>query len=54
MTDRVYTSLWMTQFLRGTEQEMKLRIQEAVRNHDMELITSIAFHLSLRNQQHLL
>ncbi|MDP4097249.1 hypothetical protein OIN60_10750 [Paenibacillus sp. P96] len=54
MTDRAYTSLWMTQFLRGTDQEKRQRIQEAKRNNDIDLISSIYFHLSLRNQEHLL
>lgn len=54
MIDRVYTSMWMTQFLRGTDQEKRQRIQEAKRNNDTMLISSISFHLSMRNQMHLL
>lgn len=54
MMDRVHTSMWMTQFLRGTDQEKRQRIQEAKRNNDWKLISSISFHLSLRKQQHLL
>ncbi|MDO7906858.1 hypothetical protein Q5741_10515 [Paenibacillus sp. JX-17] len=47
-------SLWMTDFLRSSEQEKKKRIQEAKKSNDLQLMASIHFHLSLRNQQDLI
>ncbi|QAY65977.1 hypothetical protein [Paenibacillus protaetiae] len=47
-------TLWMTEFLRSTDQHKKLLIQEARSLADAVLLDSIRFHLALRDKLHLL
>ncbi|TKH41309.1 hypothetical protein NST83_11560 [Paenibacillus sp. FSL R10-2782] len=53
-TTNVPSDLWMTRFLRESEQQKKQLIREARKNNDLPLINSISFHLAQRNQQHLI
>jgi hypothetical protein len=48
------SDLWMTCFLRESEQQKMLLIREARKNNDIPLMNSISFHLAQRNQQHLI
>lgn len=46
--------LWMTEFLRSSDQVKLLKIHEAEIFHDPELMNSIYFHLGLRDKLYLL
>ncbi|MCF2718875.1 hypothetical protein LWE69_17390 [Paenibacillus sp. UKAQ_18] len=48
------SDLWMTRFLRESEQKKKQLIREARKNNDIPLMNSISFHLAQRDQQHLI
>ncbi|MGW8959215.1 hypothetical protein [Paenibacillus sp. NPDC055715] len=48
------SDLWMTRFLRESEQKKKQLVREAQKNNDIPLINSISFHLAQRNQQHVI
>ncbi|MGZ0041058.1 hypothetical protein [Paenibacillus ottowii] len=48
------SDLWMTRFLRESEQKKKQLIGEARKNNDIPLMNSISFHLAQRDQQHLI
>lgn len=48
------SDLWMTRFLRESEQQKMQLIREAWKNNDISLMNSISFHLAQRNQQHLI
>jgi hypothetical protein len=53
-TNNEPSDLWMTRFLRQSEQEKQQLIREARKNNDIPLMNSISFHLAQRNQQHLI
>lgn len=46
--------LWMTDFLRSSDQVKLRKIHEARSLHDPELMNSIYFHLDLRDKLYLL
>ncbi|CAM3427925.1 MULTISPECIES: hypothetical protein [Saccharibacillus] len=54
MTGRPNNALWMTEFLLSPDPVKEQRIREVEREDNPELMNSILFHLSLRNQVYLL
>lgn len=48
------TTLWMTEFLRSSDQDKQDLIREAKLTANSALLESIQFHLALRDKLHLL
>jgi len=46
--------LWMTLFLRSPDQDKQKSIADVIECNDIKIMDSIRFHLSMRNQLHLL
>ncbi|GGN90999.1 hypothetical protein [Saccharibacillus kuerlensis] len=54
MTGRPNYALWMTEFLLSSDPVKEQRIREVEREDNPELMNSIRFHLSMRDQVYLL
>ncbi|OAB41672.1 hypothetical protein [Paenibacillus glacialis] len=54
MINDIHKTLWMTIFLRCPDQDKQKCIAEVVQSNDIKIMDSIRFHLSMRNQLHLL
>ncbi|MFD1954693.1 hypothetical protein ACFSL6_11110 [Paenibacillus thailandensis] len=53
MNPNLNLTLWMTEFLRSSDQDKKALILEAKQTSNGALLESIRFHLDLRDKLHL-